>query len=364
MCLCAALASCLHAAARPLQDADALASLVRESRMAPDGQSVAFTFQPPSIDTGRPAPANVWRVPFAGGPPLRLTSGEHHDSYVRWSPDGRRIAFLSRALAASAPMRLTIVPSDGGPTRTLTDDRTFVSAFEWRTGGIEIAYLAGSPGVGRVAIVDTGTGRTRNVARPRNGTVTAFSWSPNGAELALVVQQPGRPARVAIQMLSGSSRDLATVEGVPRSLAWSNDGTSVAWIVDTSPTGMNARIDVSALSSGTVSTLRGLNDVPLFAAWSQDARLSMAVRTGNETRIELLDVATGDRQLILPPGIVTITDAPSWSRDGTRYAVAGSGRDHPPEVFAGSLPLALPANPDFVGTPPPSVRRITFLTNR
>src|SRR4029077_7418068 len=73
LCLCAVLASCLHAAARPPQDADAPASLVRESRIAPDGQSVAFTFQPPSIDTNRPAPANVWKVSFAGGPPLQLT---------------------------------------------------------------------------------------------------------------------------------------------------------------------------------------------------------------------------------------------------------------------------------------------------
>jgi Tol biopolymer transport system component len=305
----------------------------------------------------------MWRVSFAGGPPVQLTSGEHQDSYVRWSPDGRRIAFLSRALAASAPMRLTIVPSDGGPMRTLTDNRTFVSAFEWRPGGMEIAYLAGSPGASRLAIVDAGTGRTRNVAILRNGTVTALSWSPNGAELVLVVRQPGRPVRVAIQTLSGSSRDLATAEGIPRFLSWSNDGAFVAWIVETSPADMNARIDISALN-GMVTSVRGLNGVPLFAAWSVDARLSMAVRTGNETRIELLDVATGDRRLILPPGIITITDTPSWSRDGTRYAIAGAGRDHPPEVFTGSLPLALPANPDFVGAPPPSVRRITFMTRR
>ncbi|MCJ7619185.1 MAG: hypothetical protein MUP64_03070 [Anaerolineae bacterium] len=55
--------------------------------ISPDSTQVAFTWNA----TGN------WElhvVPIAGGTPRRLTSGPGNKYYPRWSPDGKRIAYL------------------------------------------------------------------------------------------------------------------------------------------------------------------------------------------------------------------------------------------------------------------------------
>ena len=57
-------------------------------RISPDGRKVA-------LQIGLLGHEDVYVADVAGGPPLRLTFGDHSDTSAVWSPDGRRVAYAS-----------------------------------------------------------------------------------------------------------------------------------------------------------------------------------------------------------------------------------------------------------------------------
>jgi Tol biopolymer transport system component/imidazolonepropionase-like amidohydrolase len=90
--------------------------------VSPDGQWVVFDLV-----------GDLYRVPIAGGPAVRLTSGRAFDHQPRISPDGRTIVFVSDR---SGKDNLWLVDADGGNARALTTlDDSFPTAPAWMPDG-------------------------------------------------------------------------------------------------------------------------------------------------------------------------------------------------------------------------------------
>ena len=90
--------------------------------VAPDGETIVFELL-----------GDLYTLPISGGQAARITSGQGFDQQPRYSPNGRRIAFVSDQ---SGSDNLWIADADGSNAKPLTNDERhlFVSP-EWLSDG-------------------------------------------------------------------------------------------------------------------------------------------------------------------------------------------------------------------------------------
>ncbi len=113
-------------------------TLAADPQIAPDGRLVAYVAQ--TIDRKASGyRSTIWVVATDGNsPPRRFTSGPERDTFPRWSPDGRWLAFLSKR---GAKAQLWLLPTDGGEAQPITATRNGVTEFAWAPDSRRIAFV-------------------------------------------------------------------------------------------------------------------------------------------------------------------------------------------------------------------------------
>ena len=172
---------------------------------SPDGKRLAFL-----SDAAKEGQAQVWIASAAGGPPRRLTKvrGQLHDP--RWSPDGRSIAFLFVAGSSQEQGALTAYKPDSGLVEEAIEER-------------------------RIAVVDVATGRVREVS-PANLYVYDYDWSPDGRSFAAEAAEGSGTNNYWIAQLyvvpadGGAARSLWKPPLQIACPRWSPDGSRIAVI--------------------------------------------------------------------------------------------------------------------------------------
>lgn len=114
---------------------------VSDPQVSPDGRSVVYVVERPDVMADEWF-STLWWVDAEGGPSRPLTRGQVHDTSPRWSPDGRRLAFVSD-LGSSYEIRLLSL-SDG-ELSTLARLSQEPSGIAWSPDGVWLAYAALEP---------------------------------------------------------------------------------------------------------------------------------------------------------------------------------------------------------------------------
>jgi hypothetical protein len=213
------------------------------------------------------ADGDVWAANADGSAARRLTTNGSV-RWAAWSPDGTRIAFVTRRDGAAA-VDLHVVEPDGSPRR-----------------------LTAPP-----LAVPFG-------AEP--------AWSPDSAKLALVTRDAAVRSEISVIALDGDVRRLAA-DGEGQSVEWASAETLVYATFAPRP-------EVRAVSSTTGASrlvVRGWSP-----ALSPD-RSRLAYIAGGEAPAVHVSEPGGARPRALPVAGVRPATSPVWSPDGTRLAVVG-----------------------------------------
>jgi len=106
-------------AQKPPFDVNALLSLKRigDPQISPDGQWVAFAVQSVDVAANK-KPQQIWTVPLAGGTPKQITHDGENNQRPRWSPDSRRIAYVSDRSGSS---QIWLMDPDGSNAKQVTN---------------------------------------------------------------------------------------------------------------------------------------------------------------------------------------------------------------------------------------------------
>jgi dipeptidyl aminopeptidase/acylaminoacyl peptidase len=125
-------------AKRPVTFDDLIAMhRISDPQISPDGKWVAYSVATPDKDANRSV-RNIWLVPIAGGESRQLTRGGS-DTRPRWSPDGKRLAFLS---VHDGTPQVYSVALDGGEPAPLTHLSTGADNELWSPDGKWMAFVS------------------------------------------------------------------------------------------------------------------------------------------------------------------------------------------------------------------------------
>src|SRR6267154_2196329 len=134
------------AAKRAITDRDLFDFVwIADPQVSPDGSRSLFTRV--ITDEKRTGyETSIWMVQTSGNEtPTRLTNGKH-DAHARWSPDGKRIAFLRGGDKDDAgkprPLQIAILSLSGGEARIITDLPKGAASPIWSQDSKRIAFLS------------------------------------------------------------------------------------------------------------------------------------------------------------------------------------------------------------------------------
>ena len=112
--------------------------IVEDPQFSPDGTRVAFTVTEPWKADKQTR--HVWLYDLTAKQLHQLTFSQKSESFPRWSPDGKRLAFLSDR--EGEHQQIYVLAMEGGEASAVTKGKASVSAFSWSPDGKAIAYLA------------------------------------------------------------------------------------------------------------------------------------------------------------------------------------------------------------------------------
>src|SRR5271170_1853902 len=322
-------------ASGPAQDViNTLAATHRfeQTAISPDGKKVAWVediITKRGVSTGD----TVIYVADIGGknPPKRISAAVadalHAEGSVAWSPDSKKIAFLSDA-AKAGQLQLYIMDVAGPPgsARKLTQVKGFLATPGWSPNGKTIALLftenatraagplvAETPETGeikdaffeqRLALVDVATGKLRQIS-PADTYIYEYDWSPDGTRFALTAAPGNGDNNWYIAELY--TLDAAT--GLMKSIykpalqiarpAWSPDAQKIAFIEGLMSDEDSVGGDIYSIyaSGGAPQNLTpDRKGSASWLAWTSDAKILFAEFVEGDSAIASLDPANSHVQ--------------------------------------------------------------------
>ena len=247
-----------------------------------------------------------------------------------------RIAYITQTgVGPSARYALVVADSDGHNPQTVVRSNEPLMSPAWSPDGRRIAYVSFERGNSAIYIQDIGSGGRELVSSFR-GINGAPAFSPDGRRLALSLSRSGNPEIYVMDLGSKALTQLTNHFAIDTSPAWAPDGGSVYFISDRGGRPQVYQVPSSGGSATRVTFEGTYNADPTISF--DGKKIAVAQGSGNVYRIALLDRSLGSpRWSTLSPG--SLDESPSFApnagmvlyaaregRRGVLYSVSSDGR--------------------------------------
>ena len=248
-----------------------------------------------------------------------------------------RIAYVTaNGLGGNTQYALMVADSDGFNPQTVVRSKEPLLSPAWSPDGRKLAYVSFERGNSTIYVQEITTG-AREVLASFRGINGAPSFSPDGRRLALTLSRTGNPEIYVMDLASRNLTQITRHYGIDTEAVWTADGQN---LVFTSDRAGKPQVYQVPAAGGEATRVSFQGDSNAKASISFDGKkIAMAQGGGNVYRIAVLDRSFGGagRWQTLSPG--NLDESPSFApnasmllyatkegRRGVLYAVSADGR--------------------------------------
>jgi dipeptidyl aminopeptidase/acylaminoacyl peptidase len=337
--------------------------------ISPDGRYVAYQVQKTNWEENA-FETELWIAVTSTGQRYQLTNSKKSNTNPRWSPDSKRIAFISDR---DGKRQIYLIAPNGGEAIPLTSLENGVSSIEWSPDGSHIAFTAADPeskarkdrkekyGEFEVVqdeytfthlwIIDVPSeakDKKTEAIRLTDGSsfsVSGFSWAPDSTRIAFsAAKDPDLGSSDTSDIYTLSVRDktikkIVDTKGPDGNPVWSPDGTQIAYQTANGREFFfyaNSYIAVIPSGGGAARILtESFDESPGLLYWSPDG-IYFAGLQKTSSHLFRLKPATGTIEQVSGPSAFGSSQF-SFNADFKQTSFIGAGANDYPEVYVSTV---------------------------
>ena len=292
-----------------LNDLDKLYTLT-DPQISPDGKSVLLVVSKPDTTTNKNK-SFIYKVDASTGGTQQLTFERASVSFLRWSPSGNAVAFISTDAAGKG--QLFVLSMNGGEAKKITSSPMGVQQFNWSPDGnsfaftqadevsnkkeidkgydgFEIKYnsmfLNAKPNPSHLWLIPADSGEAKRLTAG-NWTIPSapcISWATDGKQIAFQSNESPYSGELiftikTVEIATGKINRITNSQILPDAMHkekqpfFSPDGKSIAYQRNLENVGYGYDVFLTSLNGGNGINLTAKLDRCFFRAeWSTDSK--------------------------------------------------------------------------------------------
>lgn len=206
--------------------------------------------------------------------------------------------------------RLMVADQDGHDPHTLVRQHAPLLSPTWSPDGKKIAYVSLADNRSAIYVQDVETGAVVKVAS-KPGLNSAPAWSPNGHKLALSLSMSGHPNIYILNLSNGDLTQVTNSSAIDTEPAWSPDGKSLIFTSDRGGSPQIYRIPVSGGAARRITFNGKSNQSAVFSPSGNS--IAMVHQDDHGFRIATMNLNTGDMTIVSKG---PLDESPSYAPNG------------------------------------------------